>query len=156
MLNSIHQPPAPRARIACTIPQGEGNMLPHFTWEFHFIYHLFAVQNSARFHASAKNHTFCYQFPPVFTFAPHNHIRATACALCARGFKRGGAPLPMGESGGPWVGPPAAFPPFVPVQMAYISELSRGALYNKQRKKFQPITRSTHQRGITTSSVTCR
>jgi len=67
----------------------------------------------------------------------------------ARGFKRGEAPLPMGESGGPWVGPPAAFAPFVPVQMAYISRLYRKASYNKAEKEIfayntEPISDGRH------------
>jgi len=48
---------------------------------------------------------------------------------------------------------PAAFAPFVPVQMAYISRLYRKASYNEERKKSLPIIRSRYQKGGTTSSV---
>jgi len=70
----------------------------------------------------------------------------------ARGFKRGEAPLPMGESGGPWVGPPAAFSPFVPVQMAYISRLYRKASYNKAEKEISTYNTEHSSDRITTSS----
>ena len=84
-----------RHRIACTIPQGEDNMLPHFTWEFHFIYHLFAVQNSARFHASAKKHTFCYQFSTI-TPPLQSNIKFRATAARSAGIQKGRSPFAHG------------------------------------------------------------
>ena len=96
----------------------------------------------------------------------------------ARGFKRGEAPLPMEgfreieeckhSSGKVFdfstlIKFEAAFP-FLrskkTVPWRYKRRISRGCITKlrtiKQRKKFQPITRSTHQRGITTSFVPCR
>jgi len=60
----------------------------------------------------------------------------------------------MGEFGGPWVGPPTAFAPFVPVQTAYISRLYCKASCNEERKKSLHIIQSRYQMGGTTSFVT--
>jgi len=109
----------------------------------------------ARFHASAKSQMFCNQLPAIIPLckAISNSGRQLRGA---RGFKRGEAPLPMEGFRETMGGFPAPFSPFVARQMAYISELSRGASYNEERKKALPIIRSRYQMGSTTSSVTCR
>ena len=53
----------------------------------------------------------------------------------------------MGEFGGPWVGPPTAFAPFVARQMAYISRLYLKASYNKAEKEISTYNTEHSSKG---------